>query len=115
MIETSVTVTIEMSVMTGNQISMVSHRCSHGERSAGLAVRSASDILARRATDGIGAVLPPYVPGTAPGDWQPTPPLLGPPQFRQLAAMVPFALTSPEQFLPPGPPPLTSPLRARPR
>ena len=53
-------------------------------------------------------MLPPYVPGTAPGDWQPTPPLFGPPLFRQFATMVPFALTSPGQFLPPGPPPLAS-------
>jgi hypothetical protein len=68
----------------------------------------ANDILAWRVTDGFNAVLPPFVPGTAPGDWQPTPPLFGPPLFRQFATMVPFALTSPGQFLPPGPPPLTS-------
>jgi hypothetical protein len=68
----------------------------------------ANDILAWRATDGFNAVLPPYVPGTAPGDWQPTPPLFGPPQFRQFATMIPFALTSPGQFLPSAPPPLTS-------
>jgi hypothetical protein len=68
----------------------------------------ANDTLAWRATDGFNAVLTPYVPGTAPGDWRPTPPLFGPPLFRQFATMVPFALTSPGQFLPPGPPPLTS-------
>ena len=68
----------------------------------------ANGILAWRATDGFNAVLPPYVPGAAPGDWQPTPPLFGPPLFRQFATMAPFALTSPGQLLPPGPPPLTS-------
>ena len=68
----------------------------------------ANDILAWRANDGINAVLPPYVPGTAPGDYQPTPPLFGPPAFRQFANMTPFALTSPSQFLPAGPPPLSS-------
>jgi len=68
----------------------------------------ADGILAWRATDGFNAVLPPYVAGTAPGDWQPTPPKFGPPLFRQFAAMTPFALTSPAQFLPPGPPPLDS-------
>jgi hypothetical protein len=68
----------------------------------------AQDILTWRATDGINAVLPPYVPGTAPGDWQPTPPKLLPPQFREFAQMTPFGLTSPAQFLPPGPPPLSS-------
>jgi hypothetical protein len=72
----------------------------------------ANDILTWRATDGFAAPPPPYAVGSAPGDWQPTPPLfLRPPQaplFRQFAAMTPFALTSPSQFLPPGPPPLTS-------
>jgi hypothetical protein len=71
----------------------------------------AGDILAWRAGDGFTAP-PPYTVGTTPGDWQPTPPqFLGPPQaplFRQFAAMTPFALTSPGQFLPPGPPPLDS-------
>jgi hypothetical protein len=73
----------------------------------------ANDILAWRANDGINAVLPPYVPGTAPGDYRPTPPLFGPPLFRQFANMTPFALTSPSQFLPAGPPPLTSPRYAQ--
>jgi hypothetical protein len=68
----------------------------------------ATEILAWRASDGIAAVLPPYVAGSAAGDWQPTPPLFGPPLFRQFANMTPFALTSPSQFLPAGPPPLTS-------
>ena len=73
----------------------------------------ADDILAWRASDGFNAVLPPYVGGTAPGDWQPTPPSFGPPLFRQFANMTPFALTSPSQFLPSGPPSLTSPRYAQ--
>jgi hypothetical protein len=65
----------------------------------------ADQILVWRAGDGINAVLPPYVPGTAPGDWQPTPPFPpGAPLFRQFATMIPFALASPAQF-DPGPPP----------
>jgi len=68
----------------------------------------ADAILARRANDGLTAVLPPYISGTAPGDWQPTPPLFGPPLFRQFATMTPWAMTSPSQFLPAGPPSLTS-------
>ena len=72
----------------------------------------ATGILAWRATDGYTTPPPPYTVGTVPGDWQPTPPaFLGPPAaplFRQFAAMTPFALTSPSQFAPPGPPPLTS-------
>ncbi len=68
----------------------------------------ANAILAWRANDGFTAVLPPYVGGTAPGDWQPTPPLFGQPLFRQFATMTPWAMTSPSQFLPAGPPSLTS-------
>jgi hypothetical protein len=77
---------------------------------AGLAWgRSVADqILALRANDGSNAVLPPYVAGTAPGDYQPTPPLLAPPLFRQLANMTPFAIASPSQFDPGPPPALTS-------
>jgi hypothetical protein len=68
----------------------------------------ATDILAWRANDGINATLPPYVAGTAPGDYQPTPPLFGPPLFRQFASMTPFVLSSPSQFLPGGPPAIGS-------
>ena len=68
----------------------------------------ANEILAWRTNDGLTAVLPPYVFGTAPGDYQATPPLFGPPLFRQYATMTPWALKAPSQFLPPGPPPLTS-------
>jgi hypothetical protein len=76
----------------------------------------ANDILTLRAAD-FATPPPPYVVGTAPGDWQPTPPaFLGPPAaplFRPFATMTPFALTSPGQFAPPGPPPLTSARYAR--
>jgi membrane-associated phospholipid phosphatase len=68
----------------------------------------ADAIVAWRAGDGFTAVLPPYLPTAAPGRWQPTPPLFGPPAFRQFAGMTPFAISSPSQFLPPAPPPLTS-------
>lgn len=68
----------------------------------------ADQILAWRATDGLTAVLPPYVPSGSPGRWAPTPPGFGPPLFRQFATMTPWAMTSPGQFLPPPPPPLSS-------
>jgi hypothetical protein len=77
----------------------------------------AGGILAWRATDGFTTPPPPYTVRSGAGDWQPTPPaFLGPPQaplFRQFAAMTPFALTSPSQFRPPGPPPLDSARYAR--
>jgi PAP2 superfamily protein len=72
----------------------------------------AGDILAWRATDGYTTPPPPYTVTPGAGYWQPTPPAyLGPPPaplFRQFAAMTPFALSSPSQFLPPGPPKLDS-------
>ena len=68
----------------------------------------ANDMLTWRSTDGFSTVLPPYVGDSNPGDWRPTPPLFLPAQFRQFASMTPFALTSPGQFLPAGPPALTS-------
>jgi hypothetical protein len=68
-------------------------------------------IVAWRATDGFSTILPPYVIGSAPGDWQPTPPLFSTnPVFRTLAITTPFAMTSPSQFRPAGPPALTSAL-----
>jgi hypothetical protein len=73
----------------------------------------ADQILAWRASDGFTAVLAPYVARNVPGAWQPTPPLFGPPLFRQFASMTPFALASPGQFLPGPPPALTSRRYAR--
>ena len=69
----------------------------------------ADQILAWRSTDGFNMTPPPYVFSTAPGQWQPTPGGTGAPKFRTLATTTPFALTSPSQFRPAGPPALTSP------
>ncbi len=68
----------------------------------------ATQIVAWRATDGFSATPPTYLFATAPGDWQPTPGGLGPPKFRTLATTTPFAMTSPSQFRPAGPPALDS-------
>jgi membrane-associated phospholipid phosphatase len=68
----------------------------------------ANAILAWRAGDGLNAVLPDYVPGTQPGDWQPQPGIVNP-VFRQFAKMTPWTMSSPAQFRPGPPPALTSP------
>ena len=73
----------------------------------------ADQILAWRASDGFSALLPPYLPAATPGRWQPTPPAFAGPLFRQFATMTPWALTSPSQFLPAAPPPLSSAQYAR--
>jgi hypothetical protein len=68
-----------------------------------------AQIMAWRSGDGFSAAPPPYTFQTAPGQWRPTPgPTTGPPRFRTLATTVPFALTSPSQFRPAGPPALTT-------
>lgn len=73
----------------------------------------ADQILAWRASDGFSALLPPYLPAGTPGRWQPTPPAFAGPLFRQFATMTPWALSSPSQFLPAAPPPLSSAQYAR--
>jgi membrane-associated phospholipid phosphatase len=63
----------------------------------------AQQILAWRSTDGFNTPAT-YVPGTAPGDWQPTPPAYLPAALPQLATMTPFCIPSDSAFRP-GPPP----------
>jgi hypothetical protein len=67
----------------------------------------AGEILAWRANDGSGTTVP-YTPGTAPGQWQPTPPANAPALLPQWPGVTPFAMTSGSQFRPAPPPPLVS-------
>jgi len=69
----------------------------------------ADRILALRANDGSNAQPIHYVFGSAPGDYQSTPPNFRPqPQFTHWSRVTPFALESADQFRPGGPPKLTS-------
>jgi membrane-associated phospholipid phosphatase len=71
--------------------------------------RAAADaVIALRAGDGWDTFID-HVPGAGPGAWQPTPPLYAPGLLPQWAALRPFAMTSPDQFAPAGPPDLASP------
>jgi len=73
----------------------------------GLAV--ADHILALRSNDGANAPPIPYIFGTAPGDYQSTPPNFPPqPQLTQWPHVTPFALSRANQFRPGPPPKLTS-------
>jgi uncharacterized protein (TIGR03118 family) len=67
----------------------------------------AEQTLIARVTDGANAVVT-YIPGTAPGDWRPTPAAFAPAQTPQWPFVTPFALTSGSQFRPGPPPALTS-------
>jgi hypothetical protein len=70
----------------------------------------AGQITDWRSHDHFSDTLQAYVPSGLPGRWAPTPgPFFpGPPLFRSLGITTPFALTSPAQFAPPGPPALGS-------
>ena len=72
----------------------------------GIAV--ADQILQLRANDGSGVVPPPFVPGSAPGDYQVTPPNFPAPVFTHWSKVTPFALTLASQVRPGPPPALTS-------
>ena len=68
----------------------------------------AAQILAFRSTDGATITLPPYIPGTQPGDYQFTPPNFAPADFIQWPQVTPFALARADEFRPGPPPQLTS-------
>jgi hypothetical protein len=61
-----------------------------------------------RSTDGFTPAPAPFTGGLAVGEWRPTPPGFLPGAAPQFATMTPWALQSPSQFRPPGPPALTS-------
>jgi len=94
-------------VMAQSIAAVPSASALQGGEKVGLAV--AQGILAWRANDGSAVDLP-YTPGTAPGDWRPTPPtyqVAWGPDWGQVAS---FGVTRPiSTFLPPPPPALDSP------
>jgi PAP2 superfamily len=70
-------------------------------------------VLALRSLDGFSATLPGYFGGTGPGVWRSLPTATNPDGtlaavFPQYRFVVPFAMTSPDQFRPGPPPALTS-------
>jgi hypothetical protein len=70
-------------------------------------VAAAEALIAERTGDGREADIT-YTWGTAPGDWQPTPPGFLPPANPWLQFMRPFTMKSASQFLPRGPYPLSN-------
>lgn len=67
-------------------------------------------MISARGSDGrfpIGTIMPSF-PAAAPGVWQPTPPAFLPPQTPWAGQVKPFILRSPDQYLPPPPPKLSS-------
>jgi PAP2 superfamily len=68
----------------------------------------ADTILAWRSTDGFTPAPPPFLGGTAVGQWRPTPPAFASGAGPQFAYMTPWAIAAPSQFRPAGPPDVTS-------
>jgi len=68
----------------------------------------ADEIFLWRSTDGFTPAPPPYTGGMLPGQWRPTPPGFANGVGVQFSYMTPWALSSPSQFRPAGPPALTS-------
>jgi hypothetical protein len=73
-----------------------------------LGQKVASDLLAIRANDGSNVTPPPFIAGTNPGDYRPTPPNFPTPVFTTWGQVTPFVLDSGDQFRPAPPPALTS-------
>ena len=68
----------------------------------------ADEILAWRSTDGFTSPPPPFLGSLDVGKWRPTPPAFLPGAVPQFATMTPWAIHSPSQFRPAGPPALIS-------
>jgi membrane-associated phospholipid phosphatase len=69
---------------------------------------AAAGLLLLRSGDGSTSAATPFVPGTAPGDYQLTPPKFAPPVFTHWGGITPFLLKSGAEFRPTPPPPVTS-------
>lgn len=65
-----------------------------------------------RSSDGFTPPPPPFLGGDDVGEWRPTPPAFASGAAPQFATMTPWALVTPSQFRPGGPPPLSSQLYA---
>ena len=76
-------------------------RSGHAKQAGVEAGEAAADaLITARIGDGLEADIP-YVPGTEPGNWQPTPKGFLTPAVPWLGQMRPFTMKSPSQFLPP--------------
>jgi hypothetical protein len=80
----------------------------HKDQGIRVGAAVADAILDARNSDGSSVEAPPFVFGSAPGDYQSTPPNFPKPQFTEWSRVTPFALERASQFRPGPPPELTS-------
>ncbi|HKX28550.1 MAG TPA: vanadium-dependent haloperoxidase [Blastocatellia bacterium] len=93
---------------------LVDRGLSVNDPGAEVGARAAAGIIALRACDGsFPALTPPFIGGTDPGAWRPTPPAFLPMAAPWLGSVTPFTLTRPSQFRAAPPPALTSRQYAR--
>ena len=90
---------------------LLTHYLSETDPGVSVGAAAAAGIIALRANDGSFPVPPPppFIGGTDPGVWRPTPPAFAPMVAPWLGAVTPFTINSGSQFRPPPPPSLTSP------
>jgi membrane-associated phospholipid phosphatase len=74
---------------------------------------AAKRLIGLRSSDGSAAPTPPFIAGTQPGDYRPTPPKFPAPVFTNWGSVTPFVLGSGRQFRSAPPPPITSATYAR--
>jgi hypothetical protein len=94
---------------------LLNHGLTETDPGVAVGATAAAGIIALRACDGSFPIPapPPFIGGTDPGVWRPTPPANAPMLAPWLATVTPFTLTRPSQFRAPTPPALTSQRYAR--
>lgn len=90
---------------------MLNNGLSETDPGVSVGAAAAAGIITLRANDGSFPVPPPppFIGGTDPGVWRPTPPAFAPMVAPWMGAVTPFTIKSGSQFRPPPPPSLTSP------
>jgi hypothetical protein len=94
---------------------LFNHGLADTDPGVAVGAAAASGIIALRACDGSFPVVapPPFIGGTDPGVWRPTPPGFSPMAVPWLGSVTPFTMTRPSQFRAAPPPALTSGRYAR--
>jgi hypothetical protein len=89
---------------------LLDHSLAPDDPGVAVGATAAAGIIALRACDGSfpSPPPPPFVGGTNPGEWRPTPPGNAPMLVPWLGGVTPFTLTRPSQFRAKAPPALTS-------
>jgi hypothetical protein len=99
-----------LSLDTTYHLYLLNNGLSETDPGVAVGAKAAAGIIALRACDGSFPVPPPppFIGGTDPGVWRPTPPAFAPMLAPWMGNVTPFTLTRPSQFRAGPPPALTS-------